>query len=391
MQTCVKEFSRDLSDAELRDKLLSRISWDCGQSDFLEIQNELIRSLKNMGQGEFEFFPDKASMLADLISSRILKQSVNEDADSRMLTSADLRELIISATQVSISEVNFNRLLTAATNPQLILASDTHPPIAPNKWLYTGSDLSQKEGMIKRVEIERKLEYSLKAKGLAILTGSIGLGKSVTSRSFARSHSDEFYIVEFRDANSASIRHTLDKIVKNIACFRESILILENFNAIENQDLRLLIEYVIAEIQKSNIYVLITCHTRPSLTTLTNLGIDAQDVVQCQHFSLGEIKSLIQTYSGDAEGWGRPIYARSGTGHPVLAHALVTSLANRNWLENEKVSIFGSDFSAPDLESSLASTRRRIISELPVEERDLLYRLSLEPLAKPNSMNFYWA
>ena len=377
----VRKFSQDLSNTELRDRLLNRISWDCGQHSFSEIYSELIRSIEDIGRDQFDFFPGKAPLIADLLSSCILRRSVKIDPASRVLTCSDLRKIIISATHVTIPESSLNRLLNQLPDSVDSLssksASDSFSSIAQNKWLYTGSDLPKKKGMIKRVEVEHKLENAINEAGLAILMGSIGLGKSVISRSFARSHADEFYIVEFGDTSSAGIRHTLERILEKIACLRKGILILENFNAIENRDLRLLIEYVIAEIRKSNIRVLITCHVQPSPTTLTDLGIDTQDVVECQYFSLDEIKSLIKEYSGDSEEWSNLIFARSGSGHPALAHAIVILLANKNWPKNEKTRIFSSDFLAPDLERSNTSIRKRIVSELPKEERELLYRLSL--------------
>ena len=387
----VRKYCQVLSNTELRDKLLSRISWDCGNPGFLDIHDELIRSLEDMGHDQLDFSPWKAPVIADMLSSRILRQSVKKNPDLRVLTHGDLQGIISSATHLTISEKNLNRLLSQlphSTNPlSSISDSETNPLVIQNKWLYLGSDLPQRKRVIKRTEIERKLEHAIKAKGLAMLTGSIGLGKSTISRSFAQSHYDEFYIIECDDANLTSIRHKLNQIRTSINRFHSGILILDNFNDIENHKLLLLIEHVIAELRKSNSHVLVTCHIQPSLTTLTNLGIDVQGVVQCQTFSIGEIRSLIEAYSGDAGGWDRSIYVRSGTGHPVLAHALVASLANRNWPENEKISVIESDFSAPDLEKSLASIRKRIVSELPIKkERALLYRLSL--ISGPFSRQF---
>ena len=376
----VRIFSQDLSDTELREKLLMRISWDCGKPGFLEIQKKLIRSLEDMAR-HFGFFPNRAPMLADMLSSYILRRSVNENVDSRMLTAEEIGKIIISETYPRISEVSLDYLLRKPPFPTNLHSSisgpESPPPIAQYKWLHTGSDLPNMKGMIKRMEIERKLHDVINVNGVAILTGGAGLGKSTISRSFAQSHYDEFYIVECDDANPDSIRYKLNQVAAETLLLRDNILVFEDFKAIGNNDLILFIGYVIEELRKSNVHLLITCYTQPALTALTNLGIDTQSVVQCQPFSLQEIKLLIQIYSGDTEGWGRYIYARSGLGHPILAHALITSLANRNWPENEKTSILRSDFSAPDLDRSLAFARKRIVSELPVEERDLLYRLSL--------------
>lgn len=376
----VRKFSQDLSDTALREKLLRRISWDCGKPSFLEIQEKLTRSLEGMAR-HFGFFPNRAPMLADILSSYILRKSVNKDVDSRMLTAEELQKTIISETYPRISEVSLDYLLRKPPFPTNLQSSisgpDSPPPIAQYKWLHTGSDLPIMKGMIKRMEIESKLNDVINANGVVILTGGTGLGKSTISRSFAQSHYDEFYIVQCDDANPDSIRYKLNQVEAETPLLRDNILVLEDFKAIENKDLIFFVGNVVEELRKSNVHLLITCYTRPSLTTLTELGIDTQSEVQCQPFSLREIKSLVKIYSGDAEGWGRYIYVRSGFGHPVLAHALATSLASRSWPENEKTSILRSDFSAPDLDRSLAFARKRIVSELPVEERDLLYRLSL--------------
>ena len=377
----VKNFLEGLSDTDLRDKLLSRISWDCGQLSCSGIENEVVRSLESMAIEHKWFFPRSAQKVANALYSHISSISTEEYANLRMLRSSDLEHIIRSTTAVSISEVDLHKSLNQNSSLQEIPSGKTTSgvdlPIDHYRWLYKGSSLPQKRGMIKRVEIERRLKNAIEEEGVAILTGSKGLGKSVTSQSFAQSQYNEFYIVECNNSSSSRIRHILNTVVREVADFYGSILILENFNAIENSDLRLFLEYVITELRKSNVHVLITCHTQPPLTTLASLGIDKQVVVECDYFSKDEIKSLIRAYSGDAEGWSMPIYVRSGLGHPIMVHGLAASLANRGWPENEKTLTVNSDFSTQDYERELASIRKRIVLELPPEERDLLYRLSL--------------
>ena len=377
----VKEFVHGLTDDELRRKLLNRISWDCGQPDFTKIRDELLSTLVEMGQDQFEFLPYRAPLIADILCTHVLRQSVNENIESRVLTFECLEKIVNSSVLIPIPESLLIDLLRRSSISTTLLpsisSSDIQPSTDHSMWLYAGSYLPQKRGMIKRVKIECKLEESINSKGLAIITGSTDLGKSTTSRSFAQSHYDEYYIVECGDTTTTGIRDKLKYIVANKSRFRDNILILENFNEIENQDLQLFIEHKFTEIRNSNVHVLITCHIQPSRATLTNLGIDEQDVVECEYFSPGEIKLLVKEYSGDSEEWSNLIFARSGSGHPALAHAIVILLANKNWPENEKTRIFSSDFLAPDLERSNASVRRRIVSELPDEERKLLYRLSL--------------
>ena len=377
----VKDFIQGLSDTDLCTKLVSCISWDCGQPSFSGIENEVVRSLEDIAIGRGQFLSRNAQKVANALCSRILSISTKECANSRMLRSSDLEHIIHSTTAVQVPEVIFNKLLTQNLAFQDVLSgrttSEVRLSIDRGKWLYKGSDLLQKKGMIRRVEIERRLKNAIEKEGIAILTGSKGLGKSVTSQSFARSQYNEFYIVECDNSSSSRIRHIMNTVVREVTDFLGSILILENFNAIEDSDLQLFLEYVITELRKSNVHVLITCHAQPPPTTLISLGIDKQAVVKCHHFSGDEIKSLIGEYSSDAEGWSISIYIRSGSGHPTIAHGLVASLANRNWPENEKTLIDNPDLSIQGYGRERALLRKRIVSELPSEERDLLYRLSL--------------
>ncbi len=379
--TEVKEFIRALSDDELRDKLISRIRWECGQHSIQGIEDDLIRYLQNEGSERYQFYPNRAAEVADALCIHILKTSIKEPDNLRILTSSDLESTIRSVTMVRISEVVLNNLLNQALAFQDILLgrkiSDVRLTKAHRKWLYKGSDLPQTRGMIVREGIERKLKSAINQVGVAVLTGSTGIGKSIASRSFAQSQHDEFYIVECHDDRLPNVRYILEKVAEKATDIKGYLLILENFNAIENPDLQLLLEDVITRLRKSNVTVLITCHVQPSLTTLTCLGIDKQSVVECSGFSMDDVKSLIQAHSGDAEEWGTLIYARSGSGHPTIVHGLIKSLASRNWPDNEKTLSTSLGHSARDIESELASIRQRIVSELPPAERNLLYRLSL--------------
>lgn len=377
----VKNFIQGLSDTDLCNKLVSRISWDCGQPSFSEIENEVVRSLEDIAIEHGQFLSRNAQKVANALCNRILSISTKECANSRMLRFSDLEHIIHSTTAIQVPEVIFNKMLDQNCAFQDVLFGQTTSEVSLStdhgKWLYKGSDLLQKRGIIRRMEIERRLGNAVSEEGVAILTGSKGLGKSVTSRSFAQSQYDEFYIVECGDSGPLRIRHILNTVARKVTDFHGSILILENFNAIENSDLRLSLEYVITESRKYNVHILLTCYAQPPLTTLVSLGIDKQVVVECDYFSKDEIKSLIRAYSGDAEGWSRQIYVRSDSGHPTMVHGLITSLASRNWPENEKTLTVNSDRSTQDYEREHALTRKRIVLELPSGERDLLYRLSL--------------
>ena len=123
--------------------------------------------------------------------------------------------------------------------------------------------------------------------------------------------------------------------------------------------------------------MLITCYRSPSPVTLTDFGLTQHCVVDCPYFSKEETWSLVHAYGGDPRVWGNVAYLAGGSGHPQLVHAFVLGRATSGWPATSREELLGDVLSNRDVDAARDAARRSLVSGLPDDTRQLLYRLSL--------------
>ena len=377
----VREFSKARDDHELRRDLVDRIHWECGQPGFSVLREELERRLILLGRHRFDLPAPDAMRLVDLTVFHVLKKSTTEDRENRFLTLADLYRLIDEFTQVSVRKSDIHSLLSIGTkiesllsvkrsDDQLISSHDAH-------WLVDGSTLPKVEGAISRIQLESEVAHALDEFGAAVVVGSSGLGKSMTSYAVASGRSHPFYLIHFRDLEETEVCMLLDTVFVRIGEFPSCTIILEDLNNIERPRVALSLARVLEALRRRYRTIVVTCHRKPSINVLTNLGLDPRCVITCGYLSEEEASLLVSAYGGDSKVWGRLAHIAGGFGHPQLSHAFVKGIAVRGWPIEEMDEILGHGFSSEDIDAVREDSRRTLLAALPLQTRNLLYRLSL--------------
>ena len=377
----VRDFARVRNNAELGHELIERIRWDCGKPDFSTLRKELEERLIVVGRNRFNLPSVEARRLADLLLYQVLKKSIAETPQDRVLTRGALYSEIDAATQISVSRGSFDALVRSATRMAGLLAGDSdlgNPiSISDTEWLIDGTTLPAPHGMVPRVALESVVADALRNFGVGVLTGSSGLGKSNVSRAAAVAHSGAFHMVEFRDIGANETRHLLEMVFARIGGLRSSALILDDLNHIDDTYVKLSLARVIEASRRHNLAVIITCHRRPSSATLGRIGLDQCCVVECPYFSEKEVCSLVIKNGANPDGWGRLAYIAGASGHPQLTHAFVIGMSARGWPTAEFRDLVNRGMSSEDIDATRDDVRRSLVSRVPEETRNLLYRLSL--------------
>jgi hypothetical protein len=122
---------------------------------------------------------------------------------------------------------------------------------------------------------------------------------------------------------------------------------------------------------------IVTAYRRPSQKMLTELGLDAEAVIEIPYLTEDEAKEIVRASGGDPDLWGRIAFAAGARGHPQLVHAFVMGIAARGWPRSELREIVIRGFSSDDTDAERDAARRSMVAALPEEARNLLYRLSL--------------
>ena len=320
--------------------------------------------------------------LADPLVYRVLEKSTVKTPQNRVLTRASLYDAIDAATRTSVSRASVEALTRLASDLTGSfgggLGRGNPLSTAETGWLINGTTLPAPQGMIARVAVESAVTNALENSGVGVLVGGSGLGKSIVSRAVAVARAGTFFIVDFRNTDDANETHRrLDMLFARIGGLPSSTLILEDLNHFDDTRVRLSLARVIEALRRRYRKALITCYRQPSLNALAEVCLNQGCVVDCPYFSEEEADALVLNYGGDPDIWGRLAYIAGACGHPQLTHAFVIGIAARGWPVKEREAVISRGLSSDDTDAARDAARRSLVSALPEETRNLLYRLSI--------------
>ena len=378
----VRTFSKTRADVALRRDLIERIHWDCGKPDFSTLRQALEERLVVVGRDRFNLPAPEARELADPLVYRVLEKSIVDTPQNRVLTRASLYDAIDAATRTSVSRASVEALTRLASDLTGSfgggLGRGNPLSTAETDWLIDGTTLPAPQGMIARVAVESAVTNALENSGVGVLVGGSGLGKSIVSRAVAAARADAFFIADFRNSDDANETHRrLDMVFDRIGGLPSSTLILEDLNHFDDTRVRLSLARVIEALRRRYRKALITCYRQPSLNTLAEVGLNQGCVVDCPYFSEEEAHALVLNNGGDPGKWRRLAYIAGACGHPQLTHAFVIGIAARGWPVKEMEAVISRGLSSDDTDAARDAARRSLVSALPEETRNLLYRLSI--------------
>ena len=377
----VRAFSNTRNDDEFRRDFIRRIWWDSGKPDFATLRQELEARLVVLGRDRFGLPTLEARHLVNPLVYRVLEKSIVNQLQERVLTHADLYDTIDSATRISVPRVFVDAVAQLASeltgSLSGALSSGNPLSVRATDWIIDGSTLPVPQRVIARGAVESAVANALRNFGAGVLVGSSGLGKTTVSRRVAVAQADAYLMVDFRNADANETRRRLDIVLARIGTILSSVLILEDLNYLDAPHVVLSLARVIEASRQHEREVLITCHRKPSLTVLAEVGLDLGCVVDCPYFSEEETNTLVISNGGAPDRWGRLAHVAGAFGHPQLTHAFVIGVAARGWPVEEIKHFLDSGLSSGDITATREAARRSLVSALPEGTRNLLYRLSL--------------
>ena len=377
----VRMFQESRDDESLRRDLIGRIRWDCGRLDITNIRLELEQRMIVLGRDRFHLPASEARRVVELLAFRVLRKCTTTDINARVLTRAELYSVIDSASQSTVPRTTVELLSRLASKTIAPAGEGTallNPLVSAEPgWFLSGVTLPVPTRLLERKETESGALDALDEFGACMLVGASGTGKSTLSRSTARARDKEFFLVDLRNTEPLETRNRLDWVFARIAGLPLSMLILEDFNCLEDKQASLSLARVLEATRRHGHEILISCYRSPSSVTLMQIGLAQKCVLECPYFSQEETCRLVRMYGGDPGVWGNLAHIAGGSGHPQLVHAFVLGKAASGWSVKNREEFLNNVFSNRDVDAARYAARQSLISELPDDTRQLLYRLSL--------------
>lgn len=378
----VREFCKARNDVELRHDLIERIHWDCGKPDFSMLRQALEDRLVVMCRDKFSLPASEAKRLVDPLILKVMEKSIADTPQERVLRRVDLYDAIDKSTQISVPRSTLDSIMQRMVSntvvfPQGEQYSGSTISAGEASWFIDGAEIPVPRAMISRNDIESAVTQALVDFKACVLVGGSGLGKTHISQAVARLRDYSFVKVDFRGTDANESSRILRTVNAHIGELSSSLLILEDLNNLDDMHVAAIMGLVIEALRRRDRKVVITCYRQPSASILADAGLDQGCVVDCPYFTEEETQELVRVNGGDPKVWGHLAYMAGAGGHPQLTHAFVSGMAARKWPIEEIREIVSRGLSSDDIDVTCDTARRNLVSALPEESRNILYRISL--------------
>jgi hypothetical protein len=228
-----------------------------------------------------------------------------------------------------------------------------------------------------RAALVGQIKQLLENNSLVVLQGSTGMGKTIIAALVVRSE-PSFVWTSLRGFTAREIAAVLIQLSKSIdthAAITRVVLDDINFSPEYVQLYERVLTGLAYTLANRRGWLLATSQKTLPTTIERQLGLDANATITIRGFQEEEIVELAQNLgcpSGRAKHWSKLIAAQTNS-HPQLVHARLLTLARAGWPPLRE-----DDFLETPRELTEERTQTRmLLAQLPTDEVELLYRLSL--------------
>ena len=264
------------------------------------------------------------------------------------------------------------RIETALTenSPDITLQSqppiqDTIPPLYPN--------------VTQRIDLFTSIQAKLQLEGIAVIHGGVGKGKTTLAKLVANAIDGSWLWLNLTKKDSPQVAQFLQQLaIIGSDQSRQVNIVLDDLD-LQPQQLRRYAEVLAGVVYRGlerDTKLLITSQHKPPSDLIRRFGVSNAIEVDVSNFTEPEIRQFAEKMgcpTNDIDTWVTLIQAHT-RGHPRLVHAWLVRLQEDGWNEQN---ILESILQPPKEVTEERKEARKLLTNLPEDQREFLYRLSL--------------
>ena len=383
----VTDFLKQTEPQQIYEQLIEPITWETDSKEAGSVEQSISEKLIYHGD-RHGISPSDAKKVVDHLLKKAL--TVATQKENRELTRVRFLEIFADNTRVSVPiqdiraqqpidlTVVLDNIKTAligdssdiTIQPQLPI-QDTIPP------LYL-------DVVVPRTDLLTSIQTKLQSEGIAVIQGGVDNGKTTLAKLTANAIDGDWYWLNFteRDPSSRDLAFQVVQQLRQLAILisnqsSQANVVLDNLN-LQPQHLQMYeddLGVVVYRVLERGAKLLITSEHKPPNNLIRRLGVSSSVTINVPNFTESEIEQFAQQMgcpTNDVKNWATLIQAHTG-GHPRLAYARLTRLQEKDW----QLDINEDILQTPPEVVEEREAARQLLTDLPEDQRELLYRLSL--------------
>ncbi len=374
----VDNFLKKSAPQEIYEHLIEPISWETDNKEASFVEKSISDKLVLHG-GRHGISSSEASKVVDHLLKEALMVATQQE--SRELTRVRFLEIFEEKTtqRVSIQHLQALRMQATMADPfgalsmgissDIIIQSQssiltTIPPLYPD--------------VTPRKDLLTSIQEQLQSEGIAVIRGGTGRGKTTLVKLTASAISGSWFWLNFPNRDSSQSVQLLQQLAIAVSNQSSQVnIVLDDLN-LQPQELQQYEEVlgvIVYRIRERGAKLLITSQHKLPNNLIRRLGVPQSVSIHVPDFTISEIEQFAQQlgcppdHANPSAKWIQ-VHTR---GHPRLVHARLDQLRGTDWQQYKNESIL----QTPQEVIEEREEVRQLLINLPEEQREYLYRLSL--------------
>ena len=375
----VKDFLKQAEPQEIYEHLIEPITWETGSKDARSVEQSIGEKLVHHGD-RHGISPCEARKVVNHLLKEAL--TVATQKEIRELTRARFLEIFEGLTMQSVSTQYLRHLQMQAailgeigttvigSSPDFTIQSrlpvqNAIPPLYPD--------------VAPRKELLISIQAKLQSERIVVIYGGSGRGKTTLANLTAQDSSDSWLWQNFTNRNSPQVFQQLQLLatqVCNLSSQPNVVLDDLNLEPHQLQGYEEVLRIVVYRVLERGAKLLITSQHELPNNLIRHFGVSPSIIVHVSDFTISEIEQFARQLgcpADDVKICAQLIQLHT-SGHPRLVHAQLDRLREAGWRQPDTI---GGILKPPKKVVEERVTARQLLTKLPTDYREFLYRLSL--------------
>ena len=377
----VADFLKKAGPQQIYEQLIEPVAWETNSEEASSVEKSIREKLVLHGNRQnIPIPPSDAKKVVDHLLEEALMVAAQKD--NRELTKARFLEIFEEKTTRRVPNQHwqqYQQVLAAMMNTvsasfigdssditiqfQSPIQTDI-PPLYPD--------------VVPRPELLASIQAKLQSEGIAVIQGGAGRGKTTLAKLTANTIRGSCFWLNFIGKDPSQVTQLLQQLAIAISNQSSQINVVLDDLDLRPQELQQYQEVlgvVVYRVLERGAKLLITSQHELPNNLIRLLGISPSVALPVPNFTISEIEQFAQQLGcpvDDAETWAKVTQAQT-RGHPMLVRVRLVQLQQEDW----KRDIIESIFQTPQELVTEREQARQLLLNLPDDQREFLYRLSL--------------